>query len=145
MAQQNGDDQNEIVITEQDAPPLTPNERRILSAIFFAAHADSYVFNSEGEHEHDRQWDAHWKSLTKEAKEIYYPESAQDRFFAMEFYEAYDFGFHHTAQTESINYALNGMLRYVEDQRDCYWESLPDQERHDWIAKYAPDARNECP
>lgn len=144
MAQQNGDDQREIVITEQDAPPLTPDEKRILSAVFFAAHADQYVFDIEGIEE-DRQWDAHWKSLTKEAKEIYYPEAAQDRFFAMEFYEAYDFGFHLTSQTEDIYSALIGMLGYVENQRNEYWEHMEDHERQEWIAKYAPDARNECP
>lgn len=144
MAHQNGDDQKEIVMTEQDAPPLTPDEKRILSCVFYAAHADSYVFNSEGDDD-DRQWDAHWKSLTKEAKEIYYPESAQDRFFAMEFYEAYDFGYNLTSQREDVLSALNGMIGYVEHQRDDYWEMMEDQERQDWIAKYAPDARNECP
>ncbi len=145
MAQQNGDDQKEIVITEQDAPPLTKDEKRILSAIFYVAHADSYVFNSEDD-EFFRNWDEHWQSLTKEAKEIYYPQEAEDRFFAMEFYEAYDFGFNlHGHGSEDVHASLIGMLGYVEDQRDQYWESLPDQERQDWIAKYSPDARNECP
>ncbi len=133
----------EIVITEQDAPALTPNERRILSCVFFAAHADSYVFE-DAEDSHLRQWDNHWKSLTEEAKEIYYPSDAQRRFFAMEIYEAYDFGFSLTSQREDVQEAMLGMLNYVESQRHQYWEDLERSERLEWIEEFMPDVRHEC-